>query len=310
MSDYRCPICGGDTKVTRTTVIGGTTARRQRLCADGHRFETSETPLTPDWLVRRSDDRIEPFDRRHRLERSIRKAGSGILTDRHVATVADAVVTRLDPQPRTPVSTEDIGNAVLLELRTTSVTSALRYATIFLSKRGQIHDAADLAEWIRETIGPARRTRIEPDRPLEVVKRRRAGDQADLREDFQLVKLWAGLEAATAGLGFQGDSYDPVTYSHSLGAIAAAVLDDVRGQPIVTSGQLSAAALRVLRSVSPLGYLRFSIVAKGYSGTQAFLDECDGLTEVPGAPIDLSDYADQGAALAKEVAAWRQRRTS
>ena len=51
--------------------------------------------------------------------------------------------------------------------------------------------------------------------------------------------------------------------------------------------QLSAAALRALRSTCPLGFMRYSIVAKGYEMREAFVDDLRGLILFPSGALDL-----------------------
>ncbi|WP_433169880.1 hypothetical protein [Kribbella sp. CA-247076] len=308
MANYECAICGAETRVSRTTVLGGTTARRERICAgpEQHTTFTVERPEEPELLVVRASGDVEPFDRRNKLEYSIRLAAvSTISRDPQITKIADAVLRRLDPQPRRPIPTVVIGDAVLTELKTAAPLAAIRYATTFLGKRGRIKNSEDLATWITTNVLPNGVPEARnPSRPVFVIKRRKATEPTGQGEDFSLIKLWWAVKRATRGLGLNGKDYDAAEYETALGSVAAYVLAQLHGQPIVTSGQISAEVLRVLRSVSPLAALRYSIPMKSYTTAEAFLDECVSLTQYPPAPIDLGPYAEAGAALAEEVRKW------
>ncbi len=146
-----------------------------------------ETARSEDLQVRRSDGRIEPFNREEALERSIALASARAIGEKAVSAVADGVVRRLDLRPRQPRSTEEIGFAVLQELLRANQLAALRYATIFLSSRGIATDPATLLSWMTSNL-PGRPTpAVVDERPLFVVKR--TGSRHQQGEDFMLGKL-------------------------------------------------------------------------------------------------------------------------
>ncbi|MET9274229.1 ATP cone domain-containing protein [Kribbella sp. NPDC003557] len=310
MANFECPVCREGTRVSRTTMIDGTSAKRERVCFSKppHTFVTIETTAQPELLVVRASGQVAPFDR-EKLERSIRQAAaSTIPRDPQITKIADEALRILAPQPRVPIPTADLGDAVLLVLKRTTPVAAVRYATTFLAKRGRIDGPEDLATWLKTEILPkAQPALMDPSRPVFVIKSRRSNEPVGQGEDFSLIKLWDGLSRATRGLGLNGKAYDAAGYDDAVGSVAAWILDQLRAQPIVTTGQISAETLRVLRSVCPLGSLRYSILVKSYTTASAVLDECQSLTEYPPAPIDLTQYEEAGAALAEEVRAWKAR---
>jgi transcriptional repressor NrdR len=307
---YKCTHCSYPSHVTRTTTVGEQ-IRRERKCdhpEHPHTFSTVEAPESQGMLVVRRSGAVEPFERRRKLENSIRLAAVGGLGSTAAASIAEDVVLRLNPTPGHPVPTIDIGRAVIEVLKLRAPMASIRYATVFLGARGLIKDEADLADWVRANVLTSHKPRkLDPARPSWVIKHRKANEALAQAEDFNLRKLWNGLDKAMKGLGVNGTPYDSATYPVALGSILAYVLDEVRGQQLVSSGQLSGAILRVLRSVAPLAYLRYAIPAKSYTTAAVFLEECVGITKFPSPPIDLTGYEEAGAEIAKEVQKWKEK---
>lgn len=301
-SDYICPRCGARTHVARTTK-SLTEIRRQRICDNEHKFDTverSEHPLE----VKRSDGRIEPFSK-DQLERSLFLASARTLSEKDIAEATDRVVWRLYEGPHEPVTSEEIGYAVIKELQHWRPTAAIRYALYFLSSRGVARTPDTFRNWLDANYPSQRNDELTSSRPATVIKKFKATRQIGYVENFMLPKLWKGLALATKGLVEKGvyEAEGEWGGDEFVGALAAYVLADVDGQPSVRAMQLSSAVMHVLRSVCPFGYLRFAQVAKEYSGIGPFRLECEALLQYPAPKIDLEQYRAAGRELALEVQA-------
>lgn len=299
-SAYKCPRCGASCEVVRTKATA-TEIFRERRCAMGHKFGTKEEATDAEFQVKRRDGKVQPFERKFALEHSILLAGAGGLSERDAAVVAERVFRRLDPQKRTPVDTRLIGEAVIDELRRTSEIAALRYAATFLSSRDDSLTPAAFLSWAEERFRPLNAHSTVEERPHYVIKRPRVNRNPGYGEDFQLAKLWKAFSTATRRLKVTVPDGTSLTADELSGVLSAYALSTVRGQKVVTSSQLSSAALEILRSVCPLGYLRFTAVAKGYTSKGDFLDEVRGLIEYKSPLIDLTPFLEAGKAIATEV---------
>lgn len=129
----RCPACASfeDKVVDSRTADDGSAIRRRREClACGRRFTTFERlEEVPLLVVKRAGEQV-PFDR-SKVESGIRAAAKGRpLDDRQVAEVALAV----EDECRllgSPVSTEQVGLAVLERLRDLDQVAYLRFASVY-----------------------------------------------------------------------------------------------------------------------------------------------------------------------------------
>ena len=153
----RCPACGSpdDKVVDSRQADDGSSIRRRRACiACGRRFTTfervEEIPLT---VLKRSGQR-EAFDRA-KVSAGIRaaakgrppEAGSGEVIDEMASAVEDAL--RLDG--RTEVTSEEVGRAVLEQLREADAVAAIRFASVYLG-------FDELADFEREVTLLSKRT--------------------------------------------------------------------------------------------------------------------------------------------------------
>ncbi len=157
----RCPACGSpdDKVVDSRQADDGSSIRRRRACiACGRRFTTfervEEVPLT---VVKRSGDR-QPFDRA-KVGAGIRAATKGRAPEAQLSAsideLASAIEDALRLEGRTEVSSEEVGRAVLEELREFDAVSAVRFASVYLG-------FDELADFEREVTLLAKRT--EPKR--------------------------------------------------------------------------------------------------------------------------------------------------
>lgn len=132
----RCPVCTtDDTRVIDSRPADqGDAVRRRRLCrVCGQRFTTYER-VAPT-MVRKRDGSREPFD-----ASKIRRGVENALADRPVPPgTMDRVVSRAEAlkfSGATEVDAEDIGKAVLDELRAVDEVAYLRFASVYKEFQG------------------------------------------------------------------------------------------------------------------------------------------------------------------------------
>lgn len=130
----KCPSCGeNDTVVKDSRNLESQNAiRRRRACEScGFRFTTFEVPQQKEiWIVKR-DGREEPFDRM-KLATSIKIA----ILKRHVSSEAieqmlTRIVSNLEALPDVKVSSQQVGDLVLKELRSLDPVAYVRFASIY-----------------------------------------------------------------------------------------------------------------------------------------------------------------------------------
>lgn len=155
MRRVRCPACGSfdDKVVDSRQSDDGVVIRRRRAClACGRRFTTferlEEVALT---VVKRSGDR-EPFDRA-KVVAGVSLATKGRpVDDESLEALASAVEERLRLEGP-EVASDQVGRAVLEELREVDVVAAVRFASVYK----EFDDLADFERELDELMGPARR---------------------------------------------------------------------------------------------------------------------------------------------------------
>jgi transcriptional repressor NrdR len=253
-----CPFCGSDdTKVLETRPCRGDIIRR-RMCKEcSRRFSTAER-ITAEWLqVRKRDGRVEPF-RRDKLVKSIAKAASAHqLSPADVTTFVDRVVQVLHPDaPNIPIPSSELGKLVLRQLHGDALADVvrIRYAMVLLGRATDARRAwrlEDFKEWLQEEYGEPRV--IQPEAtPTVVIKRN------GKREPFQPEKLARSIGIAAKGRG------EEVDVRRLAQRVTTRVEQELRGQAVVTSQQVAAEALKVLREHDRLAYLRYASIVKRY----------------------------------------------
>lgn len=148
----KCPVCGeSDTVVKDSRNVDPQNAiRRRRACeACGFRFTTFEVPQQKDiWVVKR-DGHEEPFDRM-KLATSVKIA---ILKRRVLAEEIDQMIGRiigeLESLPEVKVSSKQVGDMVLKELRQLDPVAYVRFASIY-EKFQDVKDFVDLINKLEE----------------------------------------------------------------------------------------------------------------------------------------------------------------
>ncbi|MEN8235455.1 MAG: transcriptional regulator NrdR [Actinomycetota bacterium] len=133
----RCSLCGTeDTRVidSRPAEDGAAIRRRRECLICGERFTTFERSVVGTTVVKRSGRR-EPFER-EKLRRGLEAA----LADRPVpdGSIED-IVSRIEATARSGSSTvtsDELGRAVLSELRQIDEVAYLRFASVYKEFQG------------------------------------------------------------------------------------------------------------------------------------------------------------------------------
>ncbi len=153
----RCPACGSfdDKVIDSRQADDGTSIRRRRACiACARRFTTfervEEAPLV---VVKRSGARV-PFDR-SKITAGIRAAAKGRPVEADEGEAADELASGIEDalrlDGRGEVTSEEVGRAVLEQLRELDAVAAVRFASVYLG-------FDDLADFEREVTLLAKRT--------------------------------------------------------------------------------------------------------------------------------------------------------
>src|SRR6266540_3324758 len=167
-------------------------------------------------------------------------------------------------------NSRDIGRIVLQQLQgSTTITDVvrIRYAMVFLGKRTQstgFHRLSDFLGWLEAEYGPPRV--IEPESTPWVVLKR-----SGKVEPFWTEKLIRSIDVAAEGRGT-----DEQVRSLALN-VTSVVKDQLKGQTLVTSQQIGAEALKALRQLDPLAYLRYASAVKRYRSVDDFWLDALGL---------------------------------
>jgi transcriptional repressor NrdR len=159
----RCPYCRArDSRVIDSRELsGGDSIRRRRECVACHRrFTTYERVETVTLTVVKKDGRREPFSQ-DKLRQKIRVA----LTKRPISEdTLDSIVNRVESAVMQlgtkEVTSAEIGEAVLRELKATDEVAYIRFASVY-------REFADLEDLRREVEGlatPGDASRIVADR--------------------------------------------------------------------------------------------------------------------------------------------------
>jgi len=135
--DMQCPFCASlCTRVVDSRPIeDGTAIRRRRVCqACRNRFTTHERSVVP-LMVRKRDGRFEPFQ----VEK-IRAGFASALADRPVTRKRlEGMIAEVEVVARghgSRVDSDEIGRAVLTQLRAADEVAYLRFASVYKEFQG------------------------------------------------------------------------------------------------------------------------------------------------------------------------------
>ena len=123
----------GDSKVIESRETDdGTTIRRRRVSADGHRFTTYERIELPQLYVKKRSGNREVFDRDKLVTSVKRSVGKFMGSELAVEEVVNAVEKLLRNEGKEEVRSTDVGNAVLDVLAECNEVAYVRFASVFL----------------------------------------------------------------------------------------------------------------------------------------------------------------------------------
>jgi len=129
-----CPFCGHDDNrvVDSRDVRDGSEVRRRRECAScERRFTTYErVDEVPTTVVKR-DGRRDSFDREKLLNGLLRACEKRPVPRRDLVAIVDAVESELASRDVREMSTEEIGNRVIEELRRLDQVAYVRFASVY-----------------------------------------------------------------------------------------------------------------------------------------------------------------------------------
>jgi transcriptional repressor NrdR len=129
-----CPFCGHpDNRVVDSRdVRSGSEIRRRRECAEcNQRFTTYErVDELPTTVVKR-DGRRESFDREKLLTGLLRACEKRPVPRRDLVAIVDSVESNLAAREVREISTEEIGNLVIGELRRLDQVAYVRFASVY-----------------------------------------------------------------------------------------------------------------------------------------------------------------------------------
>lgn len=127
----KCPYCGNDdTKVIDSRLIEGKKRRRRRCSCCDRRFTTYESVEKPELLVNKKDNTYEPYDRSkliRGLSFAVKKRpvpGSAIIA------IADSIESYCANNMLTQISSAEIGDIVLEELKKLDEVAYVRFASV------------------------------------------------------------------------------------------------------------------------------------------------------------------------------------
>jgi transcriptional repressor NrdR len=259
----RCPDCAKPTKVRKSdTQDDGGVMRRRECLTCGYRFIAEEqvdvSKLPRLQVKKRRSRQTESFDRA-KLAQGVQKA---YVVKPPPTAELDALVTRVirnlpKTRPGEALGTAAIGNTVLDALRGVAPETdiaRIRYALIFLGQLppplGFDHSVRRFLVWMTENYGEDL-PMVPPDAQPEQVRKRDGSVQP-----FDRAKLQKSIEIET-----KGRSPDPYA-----AGVTREVADALTGQVLVTSAQIAAEVLRILRRDNRgLAYLRYAAAIKAHS---------------------------------------------
>ena len=129
-----CPFCGHpDNRVVESREVrSGSEVRRRRECSEcSKRFTTYErVDELPTTVVKR-DGRRESFDREKLLTGLLRACEKRPVPRRDLVAMVDAVESKLASRDVREMSTEEIGNMVIGELRRLDQVAYVRFASVY-----------------------------------------------------------------------------------------------------------------------------------------------------------------------------------
>lgn len=128
----RCPYCGyADTKVLDSRPAE-TKIRRRRECMQcAKRFTTYEIVERPLLMVQKKDGSIEPFNRNKLMGGIFNAIKKRPVTADQVGALVEQIETKYANEMRNPVSSAELGNTVMEQLKKIDAVAYIRFASVY-----------------------------------------------------------------------------------------------------------------------------------------------------------------------------------
>ena len=134
----KCPYCGnlGDKVVDSRESREGEVIRRRRECLDcGRRFTSYERIDEIPYMVVKKDGRRERFERQKLVAGLLKACEKRPVRVSALEAVADRLEAALQERADREMSTEEIGAAVMAELRQLDKVAFVRFASVYRNFR-------------------------------------------------------------------------------------------------------------------------------------------------------------------------------
>ena len=148
----QCPYCQyTDSRVleSRSTEAGQSIRRRRECLECKHRFTTYERLEFVPVTVIKQNSRREYFDRSKLLQRDDSRLSENWTTTRDTRSIVDNIESQLQTRTLREVTTAEIGELVLVELRPLSEVAYMRFASVYRQFQG-IRDFVDTLHQLDE----------------------------------------------------------------------------------------------------------------------------------------------------------------
>jgi len=130
----RCPFCGdNDSRVLDTREVGDGIRRRRECQACGQRFTTYERVAKVNLQVVKRDGRRESFDRQKLLDGIMRACAKRPISTDQIEEMVIEIETALYGLGKAEVSSNTIGEMVIVRLRELDDVAYVRFASVYRS---------------------------------------------------------------------------------------------------------------------------------------------------------------------------------
>lgn len=130
----KCPYCGhlGDKVVDSRESREGEVIRRRRECLDcGRRFTSYERIDEIPYMVVKKDGSRERFERQKLIAGMLKACEKRPVSVAALETVADRIETTLQDRPEREMSTAEVGELVMQELKHLDKVAYVRFASVY-----------------------------------------------------------------------------------------------------------------------------------------------------------------------------------
>ncbi len=134
----KCPYCGhlGDKVVDSRESKEGDAIRRRRECLEcGRRFTSYERIDEIPYMVVKKDGRRERFDRQKLVGGLLKACEKRPVRVSALDAVADRIEAALQERPEREITTEEIGQQVMAELKRLDKVAFVRFASVYRNFR-------------------------------------------------------------------------------------------------------------------------------------------------------------------------------